>query len=107
MALLFLLICVAFVLALPAMSGHIRLQFANSRPRERMRLRLVGGLVTAGAGCVLAAVILLMFAVAAATDDQGSTWANSHANRLVPPMVICIVAGITSFVAAWLVRRRD
>jgi hypothetical protein len=107
MGILLLLIGVALALALPVVVGPIRTRLAASGPQQRNKLLTVAGLVTAGVCCILAAMILLMFAIAGAADDVGSTWANSQADTLGPAMVFCLVGGIGSFTAAWLIRRRD
>jgi hypothetical protein len=57
--------------------------------------------------CWLAALSLFIVALAAATDDVGSTWSNTGAHTLVAPMVICVVVGIASFAAAVVTQRRN
>lgn len=100
---LFLLIVLGLLLAL----GRFIAKLVKAGPLRRRKLLVVGGLVTAGVCCWLAAFALFIVALAAATDDVGSTWSNTGAHTLVAPMVICVVVGTASFAAALVAQRRN
>jgi hypothetical protein len=78
----------------------------SADPQQRRSL-VMGGLVAAGGLCLLGAGVLFVIALTGANDEIGSTWANTGAHELVLPMIICVVAGLACFVAAWWVRPRS
>ena len=99
---LLLLVLIGCGFALAAFIGRVR----RANAQESGTLLLVGGLVTAGIVCCLAAMVLFILGLASATDDVGTTWSNTGAHKLIPWIAICAVGGIASFIAAWVVRRR-
>ena len=78
----------------------------SDEQQERRKDLISAALIVLGICLFLATGILFLFAIAGATDDLGSTWSNSQAGELVPAMVVCVLAGVASFVGAWVVRRR-
>ena len=100
---LFVFIALGLLFAL----GRFVAKLVKAGPQRRGRLLVVGGLVTAGACCWLAALVLFIVALAAATDDVGSTWSNTGAHTLVAPMIICVIVGAASFAAALAAQFRN
>lgn len=95
------------VLGLLFALGRFVAKLMNADAQRRGRLLAVGGFVTAGVCCWLAALALFVVALASATDDVGSTWSNTGAHALVAPMVICFIVGAASFAAAFAAQHRN
>jgi hypothetical protein len=88
-----------------SLAAYVR-RVISADPQQRRSL-VMGGLVAAGGLCLLGTGVLLVIALTAVNDEVGNTWANTGAHELVVPMIICAVAGLACFVAAWRVRPRS